>query len=249
MENKIREKSIGVVLGDLIPILEKNSETPNLDAQWLLARVMERSSAWVLAHPEAALTSEHNAALEKMIARLEDGIPLPYVLGRWEFFGREFVVTPDVLIPRPETELLVERAIAWLQEHPDARHAADVGTGSGCIAVALAADIHDLQVVASDISAEALKIARQNAVNNGVEQRVEFRLCDLFPPEAVFDLIIANLPYVPTQVLQALPIFGREPALALDGGTDGLAIIRRLLNAAHQFQLNSDWHQQNPEVN
>ena len=129
------------------------------------------------------MTREHAARAGNPGTRLESGEPLPYVLGQWEFFGLEFEVTPDVLIPRPETELLVERAIAWLQAHPDRRHAADVGTGSGCIGIALAANIPDLQVMGSDISPEAVEMARRNAVKNGVEPRMEFLCCDLFPPE------------------------------------------------------------------
>jgi release factor glutamine methyltransferase len=137
-----------------------------------------------------------------------------------------------VLIPRPETELLVERAIAWLQSHPDQRYAADVGTGSGCIGIALAVNVPDLQVMAIDISSDALEMARRNAIKNGVGQRMEFACCDLFPPEAEFDLIVANLPYIPTKTLQKLPIFGSEPTVALDGGADGLDLIQRLLTAA-----------------
>jgi release factor glutamine methyltransferase len=128
--------------------------------------------------------------------------------------------------------LLVERAIAWLQAHPDRRHAADIGTGSGCIGIALAANIPDLQVMASDISPDAVKMARNNALKHGVDPRMEFLCCDLFPPEAEFDLIVANLPYIPTKTLRKLPIYGREPTLALDGGTDGLDLIRRFLTAA-----------------
>ena len=232
MKNKSGGKTIGTVLEGLISRLERNSDTPGLDAQVLLARVMQRSRSWVMAHPDASLTSNRAAQLEALTARLECGDPLPYVLGRWEFFGMEFEVTPDVLIPRPETELLVERAITWLQTHPEARHAADVGTGSGCIGIALAANIPDLQVMASDISAEAMKIARRNATNNGVGPRMEFLCCDLFPPNTHYDLIVANLPYIPTKILHKLPIFGREPTVALDGGKDGLELIRRLLIAA-----------------
>ncbi len=232
MTNKGGGKPVGTVLEGLISRIEKKSETPDLDARLLLGRVMKRSSAWVIAHPEASLNADRAASLETMVARLEGGVPLPYVLGRWEFFGLEFEVTPDVLIPRPETELLVERAIAWLQVHPDLRHAADVGTGSGCIGISLAANVPDLQVMASDISSKALKMARRNAMNNGVGQRVEFLCCDLFPPEVEFDLIVANLPYIPTKTLRKLPIFGREPTLALDGGIDGLDLIRHLLVAA-----------------
>lgn len=232
MTNKRAGKPVGTVLDGLISRLEKKSETPGVDARVLLAHVMKRSPAWVMAHPEALLTANRATSLETLVARLEGGDPLPYVLGRWEFFGLDFEVTPDVLIPRPETELLVERGIAWLQVHPDLRHAADVGTGSGCIGIALAANVPDLQVMASDISSQALKMARRNAIKNGVGQRVEFLCCDLFPPEIEFDLIVANLPYIPTKTLRKLPIFGREPTLALDGGMDGLDLIRRLLTAA-----------------
>ena len=194
--------------------------------------MMNRPRSWVMAHPEAPLTPKRAAALETLVVGLERGEPLPYVLGQWEFFGLEFEVTPDVLIPRPETELLVERAIGWLQAHPDFHHAADVGTGSGCIGIALAANIPDLQVMGSDISPAAVKMARHNAVKNGVAKRMEFICCDLFPPETEYNLIVANLPYIPTKTLQKLPIYGREPTMALDGGADGLQLIRGLLNAA-----------------
>jgi release factor glutamine methyltransferase len=230
MTNKNGGRLLGPLIKDLIPRLEKNSETFGQDALVLLAHVMHRPCSWVMAHPEASLTSRRAAALETLLARLEGGDPLPYVLGRWEFFGLEFEITAEVLIPRPETELLVERASAWLKAHPAQRHAADVGTGSGCIAIALAANFPDLQVMASDISLEALNVARRNALKNGVGERLEFQCCDLFPPEAEFGLIVANLPYIPTKTLHGLPIFGREPTLALDGGSDGLNLIRRLLN-------------------
>jgi release factor glutamine methyltransferase len=232
MPSKSGGKPVGAVLNDLISRLEKKSETPALDARTLLAHVMNRTGSWVLAHPEASMTSRRAATLDALLGRLENGDPLPYILGRWEFFGLEFEVTPDVLIPRPETELLVERAIGWLKAHPDQRHAADVGTGSGCIGIALAANILDLQVMASDISSEALKMARRNAINNGVGKRVDFLCCDLFPSENEYDLIVANLPYIPTKTLHKLPIFGREPTLALDGGIDGLDLIRHFLTAA-----------------
>jgi release factor glutamine methyltransferase len=232
MTNKLGERTVGAALQDLTFRLEKHSDSPGLDAQEVLARVMERPRSWILAHPEALLTSKRAAALETLAAGLEKGEPLPYVLGRWQFFGLEFEVTPDVLIPRPETELLVERAISWLQAHPDRRHAADVGTGSGCIGIALAANIPNLQVMGSDISLPAVKMAQRNAVRHGVEPRTEFICCNLFPPEAEYDLIVANLPYIPTRTLHKLPIYGREPTLALDGGADGLQLIRDLLSAA-----------------
>jgi release factor glutamine methyltransferase len=230
--NKEGARTVGKALDDLIFRLEKHSDSPGLDAQEVLARVMNHPRSWVLAHPEAALTQKRSAALETLVAGLERGEPLPYVLGQWEFFGLEFEVTPDVLIPRPETELLVERAIGWLHAHPDFHHAADIGTGSGCIGIALATAIPDLQVMGSDISAAALKMAEHNAVKIGVGKRMEFVLCNLFPPDTEYNLIVANLPYIPTKTLQKLLIYGHEPTMALDGGVDGLQLIRGLLTAA-----------------
>jgi release factor glutamine methyltransferase len=229
MTASTKGESVGEALDDLMARLEKSSDTPGLDAQVLLARLLDRPRSWVMAHPEAPLRRERVAALEALVVRLERGEPLPYVLERWEFFGLEFEVTPDVLIPRPETELMVERAITWLQRRPGQRRAADVGTGSACIGIVLAANVPDLQVTATDISSEALEVARRNAARHGMTGRMEFMCCDLFPPEARFDLIVANLPYIPTPALHKLPVYGREPTLALDGGTDGLDVIRRLL--------------------
>jgi release factor glutamine methyltransferase len=232
MTNKHGGKTVGTVLDRLISRLEKNSDTAALDARELVARVLEKPGSWVMAHPEVSLTTEQAAALESLVVCLEQGDPFPYVLGRWEFFGLEFEVTPDVLIPRPETEFLVELAIGWLRTHSAFRHVADVGTGSGCIGISLAVNVPDLHVLASDISSDALNIARRNALKNGVGQRMEFECCNILPPETEFDLIVANLPYIPTKTLRALTIFGREPTVALDGGADGLDLIQRLLAVA-----------------
>jgi len=219
-------------LDDLTTRFRKTSETPALDAQVLLAHVLKRPRSWVSAHPEAPLGEAHSRTLRSLLVRLEAGQPLPYLLGTWEFFGLEFEVAPEVLIPRPETELLVEAALGWLREHPDRRRAADIGTGSGCIAIALAFHITDLSILATDISASALQVARRNAVRHHVQDRVECLCTDLIPvDEHGFDLIVANLPYIPSRTLQGLPLYGREPSLALDGGADGLDLIRRLLAA------------------
>jgi release factor glutamine methyltransferase len=218
------------------------SDTPALDASVLLAHIVGRPRTWVIAHPELALTADQQKRLEEALARLEVGEAFPYVLGHWEFFGLEFDVTPDVLIPRPETELLVEKAIAWLQRSPVRRTVADVGTGSGAIAIAIAVNVPDAHVLATDISHQALEVARKNAVKFDVGRRVAFVQCDLLPQhidplptESHFDLICANLPYIPTETLHALPIFGREPTLALDGGPDGLDPIRHLLNIGPEW--------------
>lgn len=218
------------------------SDTADLDARVLLAHILNKPRAWLEAHPEAQITQSQITRIEKSISRLLIGEPLPYVVGSWEFFGLEFKVTTDVLIPRPETELLVERALKWLRASPERRNVADVGTGSGCIAVILAMQLPDVLVTGTDISYPALKIASQNARKYRVSKRINFVECDLLPPrtgrlptDLHFDLICANLPYIPTQTLEKLPIYGREPTLALDGGIDGLDVIRRLLDKAPEW--------------
>ena len=229
MISRIGEQTVGETLDGLISRLENTSDTPGLDAQLLVAHLLNKPRSWVLAHPELPLTRNQNATLENLASRLEEGEPLPYVLGHWEFFGLEFDVTPDVLIPRPETELLVGTALAWLHRWPDCRCIADVGTGSGCIGIALAANVPDLHVTAIDISPTALDVARRNASKQRVDNRMEFSCGDLLSGDTNFNLIVANLPYIPTESLQNLSIYGHEPTVALDGGTDGMIFIRRLL--------------------
>lgn len=209
------------------------SDTPHLDSQVLLAYVLGKSRTWVLAHPEVNLTLDQKNTLESALTRMEKGEPLPYLLGRWEFYGLNFCVAPPVLIPRPETELLVEHAIKWLHKHPNRRFAVDVGTGSGCIAVVMAVHISDLSVIASDISYPALNIARTNVRRHGVANRVYCIQYDLIPrSHRRFDLICANLPYIPTQTLRSINIYGKEPDLALDGGSKGLDLIHKLIQDA-----------------
>lgn len=206
------------------------------EAQLLLAHILGRTRAWVISHPGANLSVEEQARLDGALAQLEAGIPLPYVLGHWEFFSLDFTLTPEVLIPRPETELLVETALGWLKEHPEARTAVDVGTGSGCIAVTLAKLVPNLKVIAVDRSAEALSVARQNAQQHEVAERVRFLQADLLScldkVNPAIQLLVANLPYIPTRTLHSLPIFGREPTMALDGGIDGMSLIAELLAQA-----------------
>lgn len=227
------------LLSDITSRLASSSDTPALDASVLVAHLLNKPRTWVLAHPEITLLEEQQAQLNELLTRLENGEPFPYVLGHWEFFGMDFDITPDVLIPRPETELLVEKAIAWLQESPVRRTVADIGTGSGIIAVTLAANVRDAYILATDISREALEVAQKNARKFDVADRIEFIQCDIlpkrpdpFPTDQHFDLICANLPYIPTETLHALPVYGREPTLALDGGPDGLDLFRKLMALA-----------------
>ena len=215
------------------------SDTPALDASVLLAHILDKPRTWVMAHPELTLTTKQQQELNDSLEQLERGESFPYVLGRWEFFGMEFDITPDVLIPRPETELLVKKAITWLQESPVRRTVADIGTGSGAIAVSIAVHVPGANILATDISPEALEVAQENARKFDVENRIQFFQCDLLParPESFsteqhLDLICANLPYIPTETLHTLPVYEREPTLALDGGADGLNLFRRLMKLA-----------------
>ena len=233
--SKAGTQTVGETLDKLISRLGKTSDLPGMDAQVLLALLLDRPRSWVLAHPEAPLTENRYTALEALVTRLEEGEPLPYIVGHREFFGLEFEVTQDVLIPRPETELLVERAIEWLREaEPGSRglNVIDVGTGSGCIAISLAVNVPDLSITATDISPTALKVARYNALKMNVSTCITFLETDLFPTSyfpAYFSLIAANPPYIPTNTLVKIPVYDREPTLALDGGLDGLVLIRRIL--------------------
>jgi release factor glutamine methyltransferase len=211
--------------------LAEVSETASLDAQVLLAHHLNRPRAWVLAHPEVVLRPDQIEPLERKIERLEKGEPLAYLLGKWQFYGLELEVGPSVLIPRPETELLIDEALHWLRLHPERRLAADIGTGSGCIAIALAANVDGLNVIATDISQEALEIARRNVERYALQGSIHLIQADLLPEKSgMLDLVCANLPYIPTGVLKSLPRLEAEPRLALDGGAVGLNLIRRLLD-------------------
>src|SRR4030042_4914638 len=195
--------------------LSQHTETPSLDAQVLVAHFIEKSRSWVLAHPEVILSHQQYDQLDHALNRLQRGEPLPYVIEHWEFFGLDFHLTPAVLVPRPETELLVERAINWLRAHPTRRKAIDVGTGSGCIGIALAMNIPDLHILLTDKSSKAMNVAYMNADGYGLLGRLEFILADLLDGvSGPFDLICANLPYIHTPQVQRLPVGERDTGLA-----------------------------------
>jgi len=213
--------------------LSHTADQPSLEAQVLLAHVLQKPRPWVIAHGDQILEADQINLLETSLRALQAGFPLPYLTGRQEFFGLEFAVSPQVLIPRPETELLVEHALTWLRTHPARRRAADVGTGSGCIAVTLAHHIPDLSLLAVDRFAAALNIARQNAQRWQVSERIHWLQSDLLSAVSDrLDLLCANLPYIPTHKLAGLRVAQHEPVLALDGGADGLDFIHTLLTQA-----------------
>lgn len=210
----------------------KDTESPSITSLVLLQHALNQPKSWILAHNEYKLTSKQTNTLLSSLDKYLQGVPLPYILGHWDFFGRTFTLTPDVLIPRPETELLVERAIDHAHHIP-APLIADVGTGSGAIAVSLAAELTAASILAVDISRKALDVARRNASQNQ-QTSIRFVQSDLLAPfHTKFDLICANLPYIPSKTLESLPVIQWEPRLALDGGESGLDLIHRLLTQAH----------------
>jgi release factor glutamine methyltransferase len=221
-----------LLFSDIATRLSPISTAPAFEASVLIGNILGKSRTWVLAHPELTLTTNQKKQLTDSLERLEYGESFPYVLGHWEFFGLDLEVTPDVLIPRPETELLVEKDVAWLDKYPDRRNIGDVGTGSGAIAISIAANIPDVYIFATDISSKALQVAKRNAEKHNVAKNIRFLECDLLPENISVDLICANLPYIPTGILHTLNVFGREPTLAHDGGEDGFKLINRLLQIA-----------------
>ncbi len=209
-------------------------EDAALDAEVLARHVLGWDRGRLLAHGRDPAPPGFHAAFQSLIARRIQREPVAQIVGHREFWGLEFEVTSDVLIPRPETELIVEEAVAFGRERP-CNTAIDVGTGSGCIAVSVAAEMPQLRVIAADTSARALDVARRNALRHKVADRITFRSSDLLRGIAgPADLILSNPPYVPDGEAAALqPEVARfEPTAALFGGPDGLAVIRQLLHDA-----------------
>lgn len=213
--------------------LTPSSPTPKVDARLLLEHLLDVPHSYLIVHHDQELTPEQKENYRQLISRAQKEEPVPYIIGHAPFFDFDLHVAPGVLIPRPETEQLVELAAAWARENKTAT-AVDVGTGSGCIAIALARFLPDLQVTAVDISPEALAIAQQNGARLA-PGRIQFQQSDLLQAiDTPVDLVVANLPYVTSGEWQALAdgVKLYEPALALEGGKDGLDLIRQLLQQA-----------------
>jgi release factor glutamine methyltransferase len=216
-------------------LARKGIESPRLNIEHLLADALGKRRIDLYLEFDRTLSEEELAPLRDKVRRRIDGEPLQYLLGSWDFFGRAFRTDQRALIPRPETEILVEIALKAIRAQPDSRkRLLDVGTGSGVLAITFALECPDLRVVGSDVSPLALNLARENAERQRMDQRIEWIESDLLDSvPGSFDFLVANLPYVPTE---ELPKLAREvqydPRLALDGGTDGLAVIRRLVQDA-----------------
>ena len=207
------------------------------DAQLLLMHAMHMSRVQLIAWPERELFADESARFEVALERRLTAEPIQYIVGTQEFYGREFAVSRGVLIPRPETELLVDEVLAFVGDRSSAVTIADVGTGSGAIAVTLACELPRARIVALDISPTALATATHNASVLGVSGRVEFIESDLLsavPAGSVFDCIVSNPPYIPLRERPSLhaQVSEYEPEEALFGGEDGCDIYRRLPSEA-----------------
>ena len=215
-------------------------ERARLDAELLLLHILsrrdpERNRAWLLTHANDPTSRDARVEFDVLLRRRLAGEPIQYITGEAEFYGLPFCVTPEVLIPRPETEHLVEKVLELAANYPAPR-IVDVGTGSGIIAVALAHKLPAAIITATDLSSRALAIAQENAEHNGVAGRIRFLEGDLLAPvaEEQFEMIVSNPPYVPQADRASLAVEVRdyEPAMALFAGDDGLEVYRRLIPAA-----------------
>ena len=210
-------------------IQERRSE-PASTLWALLSFFTNKPQSWLIAHPEFHISYSKARMLNCAIDKLVEGYPLAYIIHRQAFYGLEFFINPSVLIPRPETELMVETAIAWLRANPNHRVAAEIGIGSGCVSISLAHHVKDLSITASDISWSALQVAKINIANYSLCDQIQLVHCDFLSGVfGKFDLIFANLPYIPNKELQHLEVSRFEPQIALDGGDDGLRVISNFL--------------------
>lgn len=229
--------SIAEVLREATQILQ-DAGVPEArrEAGSLLSFVIGKDRTFLISHAGDELDDHHVDQFRDGIKRRAAGVPLQYITGVQDFFGREFRVTSDVLIPRPETELLVEAA---LEVDNAAKLICDIGTGSGCIAITLLCELNEARAVAVDKSPAALEIAKFNAHKLSVAERLEFIVSDCFDSldAREFDLIVSNPPYVSADALAGLQreVRDHEPLVALSPGADGLSIIRRLINEAPAF--------------
>lgn len=215
---------------------DKGVENPRLDADVLLSSLLGKERIYLYVHFDQPMEQEELAAFREMVRRRATRVPVAYITGRREFMGLEFQVSPAVLIPRPDTEILVEAAMERLKEIPDGV-VLDVGTGSGAVLIGTLSRTAGCRGVGVDISPQALDVAGANALRLLEPGRATFLQADLFPPEPVlFDAILSNPPYVTSGEMKELaPEVRQEPELALHGGEDGLDFYRRLVAGGHRY--------------
>jgi release factor glutamine methyltransferase len=221
--------------------------TPRLDAEVLLAETLGMDRVGLYTHYDQPLQGDELARFRQLVLRRLRREPVAYILGRREFWSLPLRVTPDVLIPRPETETLVVEALQFLAspEQEDLR-LLEIGTGSGAISIALAKELPAARITATDLSPKALSVAEENAAQNGVRDQIRFLQGDLFQPVpkgATFDLVVSNPPYITRGQLSSLmpEVRDYEPRIALDGGKDGLDFFRRALPAVAEYLRPGGW--------
>ncbi len=223
--------------------------SPRLDAEVLLAETQGTDRVGLYTHFDQPLQAVELARFKQFIQRRLRREPVAYIIGKREFWSLTFKVTPDVLIPRPETEILVAEALKIMPPtpHPDRiRQLLEIGTGSGAIVTVLAKEIPSAKFVATDLSPKALAIAQENALRHGVQERIHFLQGDLFSPlreKWKFDLIVTNPPYIRQEEFSSLApeIREYEPRAALDGGKDGLDFVRRAFQGVTEFLQPQGW--------
>ena len=223
-------------------LTQAGSDEPQANAQWLLACVLNVTRTWVLAHPDYILTEKELALYKKYITRKAAGEPLSHIVGYQPFCAMDIIVSPDVLTPRPETEELVD-LVTPLFDKKGVHSFVDMCTGSGCIACALAKRFPRAQILAVDVSEKALAVARENVKKFRLYEQVHLLQSDLWESvTGTFDLIIANPPYIPSGAVDTLTReVLHEPRLALDGGRDGLDIVRPLCSVAADYLNPGGW--------
>ena len=235
----------------ILDLLNKNAKRlsdagvadPRREASSLLAFALDKPSAFLIAHPEYELTNDEADRFEGFVSRRENREPFQYITGRQEFYGLDFEVTPDVLIPRPETEILVEEAIHELSKLKKLNKLSElkfceIGVGSGCISVSILRNVPNATAIGIDISETALAVAGRNAECHGVADRLSLQIGDVFARVTdKFDMIVSNPPYIPDADLTDMQKEVRdfEPHKALFAGTDGLDIIRRIVAEAPNY--------------
>ena len=215
---------------------QNNIENSTLKAKILLANILNVKKEYLLIHSEEEVKQEDKIKYENCIKELIKGKPLQYITNKQEFMGLDFYVDENVLIPQPDTEILVEKAIE-IAETTQKNKILDMCTGNGCIAISLAKKINNAQITAVDISNSALKVANKNAINNNVENKIKFVNSDMFNNiEEKFDIIVSNPPYIETETISKLEIeVQNEPHVALDGGIDGLKFYKIIANNAFEY--------------
>lgn len=215
----------------------KNIEAPKLKARLLMQYIVKQTRQYIIVYDDKKLTSEQEKSYFEKVEKIIQGIPLQHITHQQEFMKMNFYVSKDVLIPRPDTEVLVEEVIK-IAKQINAKKILDLCTGSGAIAVSLAKYIKGSQITATDISHKALEIAEKNAKNNGVDKQIAFLESDLFQkvPKEKYDMIVSNPPYIRKEMIKSLQEeVQKEPEIALDGGWDGLDFYRKIIGQADEY--------------